>query len=351
MTGVQTCALPIFLKNLTLLKQAEEIAHMGSWEFDIDNETLHWSKGMYSLFGLPEGSPVEPETYLEYVIEEDRPVAEKIVRHFRESHEPLEETIRIRSNEQVITMRIKAVLLRDKQGRAEKTLGVNLDISETKQLEQENLELRLDQQKGLLLTILEAQEEERRRISESLHNGLGQLLYATKLNLDRVARQVPESAVKPTEELLTEAIKETSRVSHELVPMVLKDFGLEEALHDLCRRYDQSSFHIRCLVEGLEERLESYLELALYRISQELVNNTVKHAQATDARLHLTRKRKQIVLQVRDNGKGFRYRKGGMNGLGLRTIEDRVKLLNGSLSINSPKTGGSSITIKIPVEG
>lgn len=339
------------LKHLTLLKQAEEIARMGSWEYDIATGTLHWSKGMYRLFGLPEGSPVKPETYLDYVIEEDRPVAEKIVYHIRESHELLEETIRIKANRQLITMRVKAVLLRDKQGRGEKTLGVNLDISEIKQLEQENLELRLNQQKDLLLAILEAQEEERRRISESLHNGLGQLLFATKLNLDRVARQVPESAVKRTEELLTEAINETSRVSHELVPIVLKEFGLKEALHDLCRRYDQSSFHIHCQVEGFEERLESYLELALYRISQELVNNIVKHAQATEAHLQLFRKREQIVVQVRDNGKGFRYKKIERNGLGLRTIEDRVRLLNGNFAITSPKTGGTSITINIPVEG
>ncbi|RDV11322.1 PAS domain-containing protein, partial [Pontibacter diazotrophicus] len=326
-------------------------ARIGSWEYDIDTGALHWSKGMYRLFGIPEGSPVKPELYLDYVIEEDRPVAERIVHHFRESQEPLEETIRIRPNSQVVTMRVKAVLLRDKQGRGKKTLGVNLDISEIKQLEQENLELRLDQQKGLLLAILEAQEEERRRISESLHNGIGQLLYATKLNLDQVARQVPESAVKRTEELLTEAINETSRVSHELVPIVLKEFGLEEALHDLCRRYDQSSFHIRCQVEGLEGRLESYLELALYRISQELVNNIVKHAQATEASLQFSRKRKQVVLQVRDNGRGFRYKKSETTGLGIRTIEDRVKLLNGSLAITSPKAGGSSITIKVPVEG
>ncbi|RDV10241.1 PAS domain S-box protein, partial [Pontibacter diazotrophicus] len=143
-------------KHLTLLKQAEETARIGSWEYDIDTGALHWSKGMYRLFGIPEGSPVKPELYLDYVIEEDRPVAERIVHHFRESQEPLEETIRIRPNSQVVTMRVKAVLLRDKQGRGKKTLGVNLDISEIKQLEQENLELRLDQQKGLLLAILEA---------------------------------------------------------------------------------------------------------------------------------------------------------------------------------------------------
>jgi len=306
---------------------------------------------MYRLFGLPAGSPVKPETYLDFVIEEDRPIAQKIISQLRERHEPVEETLRVQVNGQTLTLRVKAVVLRNADESPIKILGVDIDISEVKRLEKENLQMRLNQQKNLLLAILNAQEEERRRISESLHNGVGQILFATKLNLDQVARLVPSQAIKTTEKLLEDAIIETRRVSHELVPVILKDFGLREAIQDICNIYNQKSLQVHCRLEGLKERLESYLELAVYRISQELLNNVVKHAQASEATLHLSKRADHMILQVQDNGIGLTKEEIKTKGIGLRTIRDRVKLLNGTVSITSPRSGkGTLITIRIPVK-
>jgi PAS domain S-box-containing protein len=337
-------------KNLTLLEQSEELAKTGSWAYDLTTGTFNWSEGMYRLFGLPEGSPVSPETYLDYVIEEDRPLAEKIIYHLRTGQQPVNETLRLRVNGQVLTFQIKMVVLRNDQGEPLKMLGVDLDISEVKRLEEENLQMRLHQQKALLLAILDAQEEERRRISESLHNGVGQILYATKLNLDQVARLVPSETVQGTEKLLDAAINETRRVSHELVPVILKDFGLKAAVADLCSKYYGSSLHLICQVEGITGRLESYQEIALYRICQELVNNIAKHAQATEATLRLSWKADRILLQVQDNGKGIADEALKRKGIGLSTIRDRVKLLNGTLAIAAPKNGnGTMVTIRMQV--
>lgn len=235
--------------------------------------------------------------------------------------------------------------------RLEEGLFVSVeDLSDVKRLEKENLQMRLSQQKSLLLAILEAQEEERKRISESLHNGVGQILYAAKLNLGQVAQLVPRQVVQATEELLSQAIDETRRVSHQLVPVVLLDFGLAEALQDMCRQFQGGSLQLRCQVEGLGVRLDAYLEIALYRISQELVTNIAKHARATLASLHLARRQDSILLQVQDNGKGLARQAAQPKGLGLRTIRDRVKMLNGSLAIVPLKTGkGTLVTIRIPV--
>jgi len=200
-----------------------------------------------------------------------------------------------------------------------------------------------------LLAILDAQEEERRRISESLYIVIGQRLYATKLNMDQVALQAPKKPIETVKKLLNQAIDETRRVSHELVPILLKDFGLKEALLDLCSKYDNSSFRISCQVNGLQQRLETYQEVALYRISQELINNIVKHAQANSASLRLSTQEKNVLLQVRDNGKGFNPETGQTKGIGLRSIKDRVKLLNGTFSITKPETGnGTLIAIRKP---
>ena len=211
--------------------------------------------------------------------------------------------------------------------------------------------MRLDQQKALLLGILDAQEKERQRISESLHNGVGQLLFATKLNFNRVATLVPHDVFKEANELLDEAIQETRRVSHELVPAMLSDFGLTKSLQDLCQQYSRTTLRVNCEVVGLEKRLESYVEVAMYRICQELLTNVTKHAAATKADILLAQEDGEVILKVRDNGKGMNPEPGVIaTGIGLRTIQDRVNLLNGTFLLHIPTTGvGTQVTIQIPL--
>ncbi|MGI4869666.1 MAG: CheR family methyltransferase [Janthinobacterium lividum] len=339
-------------RNLALLEQAEEVAQMGSWEYDIVSGELVWSAGMYRLFGLPIGHPVGPEIYLDYAVEADKPLAEKLVRHLRQGHEPLDETLRLHVADQGHTFRIKSVVLRNGQDEPLKTFGLDLDISEVKRLEEENLQMRLNQQKALLLGILDAQEEERRRIAESLHNGVGQLLFATKLNFDQVAALVPKDVFQRTNQMLDDAIHETRRVSHELVPLTLDKFSLAQSIRDLGQKYSQTRIRVNCEVVGLENRLESYLEVAVYRICQELLTNVTKHAEATSADILLVQEDGEVTLKVRDNGKGISSEAGKTPGIGLRTIEDRVKLLNGTFSLHTPDTGtGTQVTIHIPVAG
>jgi signal transduction histidine kinase len=232
---------------------------------------------------------------------------------------------------------------------------ISQDVTDRKGIEAENLALKLLQQKALLNGILEAQEEERRRISESLHNGVGQILYATKLNLDRVnpdllpdqAAQLSE-ALDTTGRLLTEAIRETRRVSHELLPVLLHDFGLEKAIDNFCQRFTGTELRLTCRVVNLDDRLDPPLEVALYRISQELILNAVKHAGADRVTLLLEKQAGELVLEVNDNGKGFGPGHAAAKGMGLRTIRDRVKLLNGTADFAS-SPGGVRATIRLPL--
>ncbi len=351
------------LQSLTLLQQSEEVARSGSWEYDIATGSFSWSEGMYRLFGLPIGSPIGLKTYLDYVIEEDRSIAEKFIHTLSTGQEALEETLRIARDGQVLTLKIKAVVMHDQLGQPLKVLGVDLDMSEIKRLEQENLQIRLDQQQQLLEAILEAQEEERRRISESLHNGVGQILYATKLNLARADQEAgpeanPEAAaaILRVDELLTEAIVETRRVSHELVPVLLKEFGLKKAIEEICSRFQGTGgiqLHCHCFAQ----RIPVPLETALYRISQELLNNIVKHSGASKASLDLNKDHDFIYLEAQDNGKGMQMnqeidRAAGSRsgqGIGLRTIQDRVALLGGSLEIDAAPGKGTLVAIRFPL--
>ena len=235
---------------------------------------------------------------------------------------------------------------------------ISQEVTEPKRMAAENLALRLSQQQALLNAILDAQEEERRRISESLHNGVGQILYATKLHLERVdlfllpghEAQVSE-ALETTGKLLAEAIRETRRVSHELVPVLLHDFGLEAAINDFCKRFADLALRLTCRVTGLAGRLDPHLEVALYRIGQELILNVVKHAGAEQASLLLESRDGQLVLEVSDNGRGFRGNQAATKGRGLRTIRDRVKLLNGTLDITGDAGKGVRVAICLPLRG
>ncbi|MGI4739801.1 MAG: CheR family methyltransferase [Janthinobacterium lividum] len=336
-------------KSLAQLLQAEEVAQMGSWEYDIASGQLVWSSGMYRLLGLPASSAASLETYLGYVVEADKASAEQLMQQARTGVEPLDATLRLLVAGQVHTFHIRSVVLRNDLGEPIKVLGLDLDISEVKRLEEENLQMRLNQQKTLLLGILDAQEEERRRIAESLHNGVGQLLFATKLNFDQVAPLVPKEVFQGANQLLDEAIQETRRVSHELVPSILEEVGLGKAIQDLCLQYSKTRVRINCEVTGLENRLESHLEVAIYRICQELLTNVTKHANATNAAILLVQEDGEVTLKVRDNGKGISPKSSKETGIGLRTIQDRIKLLNGTFTLHTPDTGrGTQVTIQIP---
>jgi signal transduction histidine kinase/PAS domain-containing protein len=231
------------------------------------------------------------------------------------------------------------------------------DITAWKRAQAELLRLRLSQQQALFEAVQAAQEAERRRIAEGLHNGIGQLLYATKLRLDQL-RPFPEAAPtawrlahRDANQLLSEAIDQTRALSHELVPLVLEEFGLVAALQDICDKLSSPRLRLHCQVQFDAEAapLSATLQLALYRMAQELAQNIVKHALgATEASLEFETTPGWALLRVEDNGPGFATLPLAEVGLGLRSIQDQVALLGGQLEIGSVSAGGAYVRIRIP---
>ncbi|WP_324671332.1 PAS domain-containing protein [Hymenobacter sp. GOD-10R] len=343
-------------QQFMLLQQAEIIARLGSWEYELATGAFRWSEGMYRLFDLPVGSPVRPSLYLDYAAAEDRPVAERLVRYVTQEPRSFEKTLRLHIGEQVKTIRVRAVVLYDSQNQPQRLLGVDLDLSEVQRLQADNLRLRLQQQQALFEAVQQAQEAERKRIAESLHNGIGQLLYATKLRLDQLHAPVLRgtslvAARHEADGLLAEAIQQTRALSHELVPMVLEEFGLVAALQDICHQLRTPRLRFRCSVQ-LEVDLDAMtpsLQLALYRIAQELMQNVVKHAHgATEASLELETVPGFVMLRVEDDGPGF-ISAATSPGLGLRSIRDRVALLGGTLDLGSSPQSGAYVRLRLPV--
>jgi len=218
------------------------------------------------------------------------------------------------------------------------------DVTERDRLAEKATRLRLRRQQEVLAAILATQETERKRIAEALHNGLGQLLYATKLSLEGRGG-VPES-VRDSLRLLEEAIKATRTISFELTPGILEDFGLRTALEELAKRIAPARLPVRLHLSGLEQRLAPPVEIAVYRVVQELLNNVMKHARASEVVVHLVRENHRLEVSVEDDGCGFEPAAQAaqpLAGIGLAGVRNRVALLGGELAVVS-RLGRGTIT-------
>ncbi|MBS1532277.1 MAG: GAF domain-containing sensor histidine kinase [Bacteroidetes bacterium] len=224
-----------------------------------------------------------------------------------------------------------------------------------RQVKDRTAELRLleeKRQQEIFWAIVDTQEIERKRIAENLHNSLGQILYGARLGLSQVLQSelfaADKENLKNVDKLLNAAITESRRISHELIPVVLEDFGLKTAVEDICRQYsDRIKFRYR--FTGLNKRLDKYIEIAIYRIVQELVMNIVKHSGAKEAMVAVEIKKAHLLVLVQDTGDGFDAEKENGNGIGLKTIRNRVKLLNGNINMVSNAGQGTVTNIDIPI--
>jgi signal transduction histidine kinase len=252
-------------------------------------------------------------------------------------------------------IKIKAMVLADHTGKLARVLGVAMDVTAVQAAEAKIKTLEAEQQLEIFRVTLAAQEEERRRISESLHNGLGQLLYGIKISMSNLtlknAKALAESFQEDkayTESLLMDAMSESRRISHELMPTTLEEFGLRSAIDDVCRQLTDA-VKFKCHYRGLIRRPEKYLELAIFRTVEELMLNVVKHSQATEAKVLLNVGTSQVIIIVEDNGKGMPTLPAAKTGIGLASIRSKIKLLNGNVTISEPVNGGTIVEVEIPV--
>lgn len=204
-------------------------------------------------------------------------------------------------------------------------------------------------------SLLEGQEEERRRLARELHDGIGQMLTGLKLHTEQLgSAPFTEKQRRTYDELrrlLHETIDSTRTVAYNLMPSVLSDFGVAAALRLLAEQTAKSS-GIAVEFSGTEPlRLDDSVETGLYRIAQEALHNAVKHAGAGRIVLGLERKHGAVLLTIEDDGRGFdaRRKRGKSLGSGLRNMRTRAELLDGSLKISSEPDRGTRVLVKLPV--
>lgn len=220
-----------------------------------------------------------------------------------------------------------------------------------KQKKKEELDQKLAEQQRLRFkAVLEAEEKERVRIARELHDSLGQMLSAAKMNMSAMDSYNEEDAklISNAQKLVDDAVKEVRTISHNLMPASLMDKGIETALNELAAKInDTGLLEIELLVTAGEERLDSSVEIAVYRIVQEVINNMIKHSKANKVEVLLDYNSEKIYLSIKDNGVGFDTNTiEQSSGIGWKNIFSRVYMMNGDVQVNSQPGRGTLVNIE-----
>ncbi len=207
-----------------------------------------------------------------------------------------------------------------------------------------------DYQIQILSSLMKGTENERRRLGRDLHDGLGGLLSGIKLKMNNLFVNTPGNNGNLESELksdLDNAIDEMRNVSQSLLPDLLHKFGLSEALQYYCSLLSGET-HIAFQSFNVQKNSDEERQLMFYRIAQEVINNAVKHAKATEIFVQLQQRNNQFFLTVEDDGTGFEEQIGS-EGTGLSNLRHRIDYLGGTLEISSVQSKGTSVYITCPV--
>lgn len=224
-------------------------------------------------------------------------------------------------------------------------------------LESERIKAELQRQAAELeiKAMIATQEQERKRISRDLHDDIGTKLSALSLFLSCLNEKASatdneqiRSLAERSEQFIKEAMQDVRRLLLNLSPSVLEEFGYTIAVEGLVNKINETNMiNFNLVVFGMKERLQIDYELPLYRITQELITNVLKHAEAKHVSLQMGQRDEKIILMMEDDGKGFDVQTH-MNGYGLHNLDSRTKLMNGTMTIDSKADKGTSVLIEIP---
>ncbi|MBV8388252.1 MAG: PAS domain S-box protein [Mucilaginibacter sp.] len=337
------------LKNVQRrLEVALNASLTGIWEIDIQSGQVYLDNFCHLLFGLvSDDFDGKYASFLAFVDEAERENVDSTLRVaiVRETDFNIEFSIHTRDKVHKYVNARGKIVYGDEDRRF---TGTITDITERKKMELETRQLKEDQQQQITEAALQAEENARRNISESLHDSIGQTLYAIRLNLQHLHGSEAEAYLKQAEQLLDQCIRDVRNLSFELAPAILKDFGLTATLQEMANRLSNKDLAINVQTNGIA-RLEMNLMINIYRIVQELVNNSVKHSGGNLVNISLFKKGHTIHIEVTDNGKGFtpEKKKQKPNGSGLSSIRNRLTLYQGMMEIESGAEKGTRVVIKM----
>lgn len=226
----------------------------------------------------------------------------------------------------------------------------------TKKLKEQTEELKAERIKSLR-SLIDGQESERQRLSKELHDSLGQLLIGLKMKYESCLNKskltnISDETFFDLGILFDRTIEETRRISNNLMPAALSEFGLITAIRNICNEISESTkINIQFKTDGIKNTLNLKVKTHIFRITQEALTNILKHSKAKNAIINILFKENVIIITIQDDGQGFDKSKIKLlNSHGLNNIKDRITLLSGNFTIRSEISKGTQIYIEIPTE-
>jgi len=212
----------------------------------------------------------------------------------------------------------------------------------------------IQQQEIATKGVIEAEERERKRIAAELHDGIGQLMSAAKMNLSAIRSEIGfstpanEQNYNKALDLVDESCREIRNVSHNIMPNALLKSGLNNAIRAFLDKIDSRVLKVNLHVEGINERLDSNVETVLYRVIQECVNNVIKHAKASRLDISIIKDHDGMSITIEDNGVGFNTQNiSKFDGIGLKNIQNRIQYLKGTVEWDAAEGRGTIVSIHL----
>lgn len=225
-------------------------------------------------------------------------------------------------------------------GKPYQYLAIRHEVTERKRVEREL--------QKMMARIIDVQEEERKRLSRNLHDGIGQNLYSHLITINRLLAEMDHPLLQQMQEEATQLIEEIRQISWELRPSVLDDLGLVPAIRSYLTRFSdhhQIDVYFDCV---LNRRLDISIELTIYRIIQEALTNIWKYADVSDASVTIREMDDAVRVMIEDKGKGFNLGTQ-TSGVGLFSMDERARSVGGHLTITSSPGKGTKIILEVPV--
>jgi PAS domain S-box-containing protein len=339
------------------LYEAQRVAHLGNWDWNIQTNQLYWSDEIYRIFGLsPQEFGATYDAFLDSVHPDDREFVKRAVSEALYEKKPYSIDHRIvLPDGSVRIVHEQAEVTSDEAGNPVWMLGTVQDITDLKRAEEE-LKKSYEQLRNLSEHLQSVREEERTKIAREIHDELGQTLTALKIEISMLAGKLypdHKPLVEKTESIvkrIDETIQAVKRICTELRPTVLDHFGLIAAIEWQAEEF-QKRTGIRCEVTFTPGDIvfDQDTSTVLFRIFQETLTNVMRHADAAEVKASLKEKDGMITLEVKDNGRGITEEQiNNSSSFGLLGIRERVNFLGGNVTISGMGNKGTTVKVSIP---
>jgi len=332
------------------------------WDLNLESKVLWWSDGLQRLFGYP---PEEVSTKFDWWLSHLHPedangVLDALHLAIDKGANTWTCQYRFRRHDgSYAVVSDRSYIIHDAKGKPTRMVGGIADISERRQAE-EALEKSRLQLRALAARLQAGREEERTTVAREVHDELGQVLTAIKINLDWLERHIDNPEAKPqldsqlervveTAEMVDTAIQSVQRIATDLRPPILDNLGLLAAIETETRRFQQR-YNIPCELQLPDEPLDLSRELgvAIFRVFQEALTNVARHAQATQVRVRLQADNAHVLLQVQDNGRGIRPEAIiDSRSLGLLGMRERAAVFGGDVAVAPIAPNGTQVTLRV----